>query len=521
MRKFMLASTVVLFIVGQTMGASTVGMELELGGSNNDATCTNRVFFSPGSTADDEYELDANGRLTWALRIHAAGTHLNASQVEVPIRGIANFVFDLELYHDSVNPANLVTTATFMSTANEVMADCGIEQNWSNAPAGAPYLGNAAFAYVFDLNYTASPPPGPARAVDWWAVDASGHKGGGLRMDVRCYPKAAAGDGTLLGMGAGYSRWNKPVITERSTGGLGRPWGDDPVNWPEDFPSVPDAVRPHGFVNTTAAKASGDSVWGWLGYGPVCEGQIEGLQSGVNYILRVVPGGGINVLRNEAQSYTEVFAIAADTTVGDDINFTVIPPVIPVEILGWASVRQCGGVATPLPLDPAPALGTGATFTTETRLNGVQQIVVDFSRDVSDVYLPAGTVAISCPPTPGSCDMTVTSHILINGGQSLQIDVAGGTNGYCYAIDISGVLQAGAIGAGQEPNVDCVVQLLEGDVNGSGTVNTIDMAFIKTKVGTQVLPDNVRFDVNCSGTINTIDMAATKTKIGVVTATCE
>ncbi|NLE60113.1 MAG: hypothetical protein GX616_17320, partial [Planctomycetes bacterium] len=289
MRKFMLASTVVLFIVGQTMGASTVGLELELGGNNNGATCTNRVYFTPGGTADDvEWPLDENGRLTWALRIHAAGTHLNASQQEVPIRGVANFVFDLELYHDEAIPANLVTTATFMSTANEAVTDCGIEQNWSNAPAAADFLSNDAFAYAFNLNSLS----GPARAIDWWAADANGHKAGGLRMDVRCYPKVAD-DGLVRGMGAGYSRWNKPVITERSTGGLGRPWGDGGTQ--PDFPSVPDVSRPGGYVNTATAKLSGDSVWGWLGYGPVCEGQIEGLQEGVTYILRVVPGGGINV----------------------------------------------------------------------------------------------------------------------------------------------------------------------------------------------------------------------------------
>ncbi|MDM8008816.1 MAG: hypothetical protein QUV05_21975 [Phycisphaerae bacterium] len=305
MHKFMLASTVVLFIVGQTMGTSTVTMELELGGSNNGATCATPIYFTPGSTADGEYALDANNRLTWALRLHASGTHLNASQQEVNIRGVANFVFDLELYHDSVDPANLVTTATFMSTANEVTTDCGIEQNWTNSPAAATYLSNAAFAYVFNMNSA-----GPARAIDWWAADPAGHKAGGLRMDVRCYPKTVAGSGKLLGMGAGYSRWNKTVISEYSTGGLGR----------GDFPST------NGYVDTEEAKLSGDSVWGWLGYGPACEGQIAGLQEGVTYILRVVPGGGINVLRNEATSYAEVFAIAADYASTDDtITFTVAP----------------------------------------------------------------------------------------------------------------------------------------------------------------------------------------------------
>lgn len=501
MRKFMLASTVVLFIVGQTMGASTVGLELELGGSNNGATCTNRVYFTPGGTADGvEWSLDENGRLTWALRIHAMGTHLNASQQEVNIRGVANFVFDLELYHDSVAPGNLVTTATFMSTANEAMTDCGIEQNWSNAPAAADFLSNAAFAYAFNLNSLS----GPARAIDWWAADANGHKAGGLRMDVRCYPKVA-GDGLVRGMGAGYSRWNKPVITERSTGGLGRPWGDDPVNYPNDFPSVPDVSRPGGYVNTATAKLSGDSVWGWLGYGPVCEGQIEDLQEGVTYILRVVPGGGINVVRNEATSYTEVFAIAADTTVGDDIVFTVDIPDPPVfHIVGWSSIRDCGGVSRAIALNPTPVVGE--LLKTETRKDGVQKIQIDFDADVTAKYT-AGQISLSN-------DLNLVSEALINGGQSLLVTVSNSQDGYCYTIDISGAVTG--LAAGED--TDCVVQVLAGDVNGDGVVSTTDMAFIKSKVGASI-EGNERFDVTCDGNLSTTDMAYIKSRVSNV-ATC-
>ncbi|MDM8006617.1 MAG: hypothetical protein QUV05_10795 [Phycisphaerae bacterium] len=507
MRKFMLASTVVLFIVGQTMAAnSRVWMELELGGSNNGATCLNRVYFTPGSTADGQYALDANGRLTWAVRVHAEGTHMDKYGVEQPIRGVANFVFDLKLYHDAVDPNNLVTTATFMSAANEVMTDCGIEQNWSNVPAGAAYLSNAAFAYVFNLNSS-----GPARAIDWWAADVAGHKAGGLRMDVRCYPKAAAGEGMLLGVGAGYSRWNKSVVTERSTGGLGR----------GDFSSIPapDEGRPYGYLNTAEAKLTGDPVWGWLGYGPVVEGQIEGLQEGVNYILVLEPGGGINAIRDEVKvgGAIEVFAIAVDDADDvDTIAFTVVPPQEPVQILGWSSVRDCGGVAAPIALDPTLVFGTGAKFTTETRNGGVQRIMVDFNRDVSDVYVP-NMVAIS---NDIDNDMSVVSSGLVNGGQSLQIDVTGGTDAYCYNIDITGTIPADKLAPDQQQNLDCIVQLLVGDMNGSASITATDVSFIKSKIGQMVLPDNVRFDVNCSGTLTATDMSLTKSRVGRV-ATCE
>lgn len=495
MRKFMLASTVVLFIVGQTMAAnSRVWMELELGGSNNGATCLNPVYFTPGSTADGQYALDTNGRLTWAVRIHAEGTHIDKYGVEQPIRGVANFVFDLKLYHDAVDPNNLVTTATFMSAANEVMTDCGIEQNWSNVPAGAAYLSNAAFAYVFNLNYS-----GPARAIDWWAADLLGHKAGGLRMDVRCYPKAAAGEGMLLGVGAGYSRWNKSVVTERSTGGLGR----------GDFSSIPapDEGRPYGYLNTAEAKLTGDPVWGWLGYGPVVEGQIEGLEEGVNYILVLEPGGGINAIRDEVKvgGAIEVFAIAVDD--GDDVDtiaFTVVPPPEPVQIVGWSSVRDCGGVARSIALNPTPIVGE--LLTTETRKDGVQKIQVDFDSDMTANYT-AGQISLSN-------DLNLVSEGLINGGQSLLITVSNSQDGYCYTIDISGAITGLASGE----DTDCVVQVLAGDVNGDGVVSTTDMAFIKSKVG-GVIDGNERFDVTCDGNLSTTDMAYIKSRVGNV-ATC-
>ncbi|MGQ9651517.1 MAG: dockerin type I repeat-containing protein [Phycisphaerae bacterium] len=488
MRKFMLASTVALFIVGQTMGASTVTMELELGGSNNGATCATPIYFTPGSTEDGQYALDENGRLTWAARIHASGTHLDASQQEVAIRGIANFVFDLELYHDAVNPANLVTTATFMSTANQQMTNCGVEQNWSNVPAGMAYLSNAAFAVVFDTNTSTA--IGPGRAVDYYRV-TDGHPGGGPRMDVRCYPKAAAGEGTLQGVGAGYSLWNKSSLSLLTVGGIGR----------GDFASIPGQGRPYGYLANPETKASGDPSYGWLGYGPVVEGQIEGLQPGVTYILRLVPGGGINVLRGGTQTQvsSEVFAIAADTVHGDDITFTVAPPQQPVQIVGWSSVRDCGGIVRAISLDPAPSVGQ--LLTTETRKDGVQMIQIDFDGDITSRHVP-GQVSLSN-------DLNLVSEAVINGGQSLSLTVSNSQDGYCYTVDISGAISG--LAAGQDTN--CSVQVLAGDVNGDGTVSTTDIAFLKSKIG-RPIEGNERFDLTCDGVISTTDIAYLKSRVG-------
>lgn len=487
MRKFMLASTVVWFIVGQTMGASTVTMELELGGSNNGATCATPIYFTPGSTEDGQFALDENGRLTWAVRIHASGTHLDASQQEVAIRGVANFVFDLELYHDYVDPANLVTTATFMSTANQEMTNCGVEQNWSNVPAGMAYLSNAAFAVVFDTNTSTS--VGPGRIVDYYRL-TDGHPGGGPRMDVRCYPKAAAGEGKLQGVGAGYSLWNKSSLSLLTIGGIGR----------GDFASIPGPGRPYGYLANTETKASGDPSYGWLGYGPVVEGQIEGLQPGITYILRLVPGGGINVLRGGTQTQTsaEVFAIAADTTVGDDITFTIAPVQPPVQILGWSSVRDCGGVFRAIPLNPTRSVGQ--VLTTETRKDGLQMIQIDFDGDITGRHVP-GQISLSN-------DLSLVSEAVINNGYSLLLTVTNSQDGYCYTIDIGEAVDGLA-----SLDTDCAVQVLGGDVNGDGGVSATDLAFVKSKVG-QAIEGNEKLDLTCDGSITATDMAYLKTRVG-------
>lgn len=479
MRKLILASTILFVVVGQTMAASTIWMELEVGGSNNGATCDNRQYFTPGHTEDGAVNLGYDGRLTWAVRLHASGTHLNESSQELEIRGVANFVFDLELYEGSVAPENLVTTATFLSTANT--GNCGIEADPSKNPT-ANFLSNAAFAYSYNLNNS-----GPARIFDWFLADAYGHKPGGPRMDVHCYPKAAAGK--LLGMGAGYSSWNKdPNYTSYTTGGLGK--GDAP-SYPK--PTIPGCV--------------GDAALGCFGWGPVAEGQIEGLVAGTTYVLRLVPGGREdvqppirpnNILRNEAVGTREVFAKAADTTLGDTITFVPQTPPPQFHIIGWSSVRNCGGVRLPIALDPAPAAGEPGVKT-ETRRYGVQTIVVDFDGDVTGYYSPGHislTNGLELVPPPGIGEQ------LINGGHSLEINVVGSYDSLCYTIDITGAISNLATTPPQDQ--DCVVQVLAGDVNGDGAVTISDSNLVRSRNG-QPITGNERLDVNCDGQITISD----------------
>lgn len=469
MRNLMLASAMVCLIVGPAMAASTVTMELEVGGSNNGANCDNRVCFTPGTAADGQtIYFDANSRITWAVRLRASGTHASQSG-DLAIRGVANFVFDLELYHNSVDPGNLVSTATFTSTANS-SGNCGIEADPAKNPTAA-FLTNAAFAYAFNVNSG-----GPARVFDWLLADAQGHKSGGPRMDVHCYPKAAAGTGKLFGMGAGYSSFNKdPNLTQYTTGGVGM----------GEAPSCPTPSLP---------GCTGDSVFGCLGWGPVAEGQIENLAEGT-YVLRLIPGGGINILRNEATTTREVFALAADNaSQGDTITFVAIAGAAPT-IVGWSSVRSHGGVSLAIPLNSAAAAGS---YTTETRIGGVQQIVVDFDQDITARYTPGQVtvnngLALNGEPT------------VINGGTSLQINVTGAANRFCYVVDIAGAVTG--LAAGQDTN--CGIQVLEGDVTGEGNTDLTDVAQIKMRNAQSVLT-NIKYDINCDGNIDLTDVANCK-----------
>jgi hypothetical protein len=252
-----------------------------------------------------------------------------------------------------------------------------------------------------------------------------------------------------------------------------------------------------------------------LGNGPVCEGQISGLTVGQTYTLRLIPGGGINVLKqNIGPSGTDVnkFARAADTWNQEStITFVVTSPPPPAPtILGWSSARSCGGVVRRMALDRTKPLGS---YTTEPRRDGVQQILVDFSKDVgptgSNTYQP-GHIAISN-------DLVVENESLVNGGQTLQINVSNCQDGFCYTIDIAGAVSDLA----PTESTVCGVQVLAGDVNGSGTLTATDISFVKTKVG-QSIDGNEKFDINCSGTITATDMSLLKTWVvaGGHEATC-
>ena len=60
------------------------------------------------------------------------------------------------------------------------------------------------------------------------------------------------------------------------------------------------------------------------------------------------------------------------------------------------------------------------------------------------------------------------------------------------------------------------VGFLVGDVNNSGSVNSIDLSSVKSRSGQTTTAANFKFDVNASGAINSSDISAVKARLGLV-----
>jgi hypothetical protein len=181
-----------------------------------------------------------------------------------------------------------------------------------------------------------------------------------------------------------------------------------------------------------------------------------------------------------------------------------------VYINAWRSIRVHGTPGEKLAIDLDPAAG-GGTAITEMRRDGIQIIEVDFDHDVS---LIVSGVLVAQNLTSG-VNTAASNQFLTNAGQTLVAEWPPGTlpDQTCFRFDLTGLIDR------LTGDPDCLVKSLCGDTNGDGNTNLADMAFVKSKNGAPVVPDNVRFDVNVDGQINLADMALVKSLNGG-SATC-
>jgi len=202
-----LATLMLVLAAGPALGQSVVSFELELGGDNHGAHCASggNILFTAGSPSEGQV-LALGSTITWDARVLASGVQQSGNGAGHAVKGVANFVFDLELYKDSIAPENLATDAVFESSTNDGDDGCV----------------TAAAAFAFSMNAFSL---GPGRVID--PLQGTLPKfSGGPNMDVYTYPNAAWQPGILLGMGAGYSKWNRTgggaLFT---TAGVGQPPG--------------------------------------------------------------------------------------------------------------------------------------------------------------------------------------------------------------------------------------------------------------------------------------------------------
>ena len=76
------------------------------------------------------------------------------------------------------------------------------------------------------------------------------------------------------------------------------------------------------------------------------------------------------------------------------------------------------------------------------------------------------------------------------------------------------IIQITLNGVNGSTNLTIPMSLLEGDVNGNGTVNASDVAQTKSRIGQAVSATNFKSDVNTNGSINASDVSIVKGKVG-------
>lgn len=459
---FTLVAAIVTFfsMSGSLFADSEVIYTLQLGGDNNAAD-----FHSTGqyttyvAGSDQDNMIFASGSvITWDATVSASGTQTGAPGAGFAVKGLANFVFDLEL-HEGSETGPIVNQEVFFSSMHNGGSDC--------VPAGGelpdgycpPCLSGAAFALSFNLAGE-----GPGRVIDPPApVDStcSGYPdtpGGGPNMGTFLFPTVQPGK--LLGMGAGFHKW----------------------------------VRT-GNGDTLTLFGVGDS----LGVLPLVEGQIDttGLAEGI-YVLKLIPKPGTNVLRGDLNLYSnqEAFAAPADVVTGDTITFEIGNPPTPELVSAHSRSIHFMGMANSydleLNLDQAQT-------TSEPRLYGPFEVILTFSEALTatDGALGAGDEVVITGAS-GSVSW-------LNGNTQISVNLGGSVpDGSCVGISLSGLQNS--YGQPLSGDTDVHVRVMYGDIDGNGVISIRDLSVVKANTADPVTNDNCNADINLDEVIDSNDM---------------
>ncbi len=205
------------------------------------------------------------------------------------------------------------------------------------------------------------------------------------------------------------------------------------------------------------------------------------------------------------------------------INVTVASES-PLTITGWWSVKEHGnGVGVrKIALDSSKTNSdTGPNGpAVDPRRYGIEKIRVEFSEAVEavDESLGVNDVTVtdwnSDPHTPDSVTLDGSSDPSATGTVLEIVFNSGLPDQERYTFELAGKFKKAGVSGALSGDTDCQVRSLVGDVNGSGKVTLVDMAYVRSKVGETVDDGNARFDVNVDGRLNLIDMGLTKSRNG-------
>jgi hypothetical protein len=571
-----LAFAVSLFAVtasGQDVPSAVV-YTLELGGNNHVEDWENpaamvTTAFTPGMSTDHQVfgRTVTGATVTWDVVVTSAGQTADG----FPFQGLANLVFNLELYDISTGVEVPVTGDRFFSTMND-----GDMDGWRRTIQDItdPYE-KAAFCvgWDVDMNYDG--------VFDGVFGHMAGNPGrlfdpptaAGPGMDRAQFPSNTYhGGGRLKGSDANYWRdcnGNNPSLALTDANGDGREDDLDEIalglavdadadgiidDCENGLVSLPGTVEEPLAENKLSGMGVGYSefklnsnnigvgialgsgvvpVWAGINPGwyiglnatpaiPVAEGQIDmtGLPGGTYKLKLTVPANGNNVIPADFVPTPDGgggFAVEAEEVVTDEIIFHWLgpPPRIP---LLWKSLRTHTNVGRfGITLDH-----TDGRATVEPRIGSggqLQRIEVTFD---GDLYL-AGYIpnAVTYTGPAGLTILTsVETGLLPN--DTLVLTIIGSQDQACYTFNIAGCVPV--LKPGADPT--CSVVVLGGDVTSSSTVVTravtnSDVTLTKQQVGKPVDATTCKFDVNCGGTIVNADVFQVKSRVGNTAAPCQ
>jgi hypothetical protein len=510
------ATVVLMIIAAPVFSASTVSYEIQLGGNNHAdsikaciQTCTvaacprMTMAYTQGSAADNQtfYRTDP---LNWAATIAVSGNQDQPGHPSdgLPTKGVANFVLNLELHQGTVDGEIMSNVAYYSTIHDGTVGEGQYCANGTNCtqlnllaaggyalpcptPTCTSFCAGAAFAYVFDINNVHW---GYGNVLEAQSNGTGGHFTGPF-MEVGMYPTVdlgnTRGDGQLLGVGAGYGRWNRASgqLSSRTTKGV-------------------------GLVNNGSN--------GGLGIHPVVEGQIDVSQLAVGtYVLKLNPGTGHNVLRGDANLETDVqtqaFAVPANQTAGDTITFILADPPPALVLMSVKAMRTHGTAEIGVPFFP----DTPDTNAVECRSGPVTKVVATFDQTI---YCAGG----SCDPT----DVTFTK---LNDPNSSVTGVS--ANGSDLTITISNqdtypdrltLAFPGIWDSFQRTKVSDIacLRVITGDVDSSGTTTQLDLVRVRGKMGLPVADTNFRNDVTVDGAIDGADLTAVRDRLLMTIGAC-